>query len=95
MQFLGIDLQEWGALLGILATFIALFRRLVVRPLTRFISDTVKDYIEPLTKAITDNTNSLNLAKVEHKQLGKRLDVVEDQVKDHGERIKNVEERLK
>ncbi|TGA96415.1 hypothetical protein E4665_15785 [Sporolactobacillus shoreae] len=82
-------------MLGIIATAIALIRRFVVRPLTKFISDTVKDYIEPLTKAITDNTNSLNLAKVEHKQLGKRLDVVEGTVRDHGERIKNVEERLK
>lgn len=95
MTFLGIDLQEWGALIGIISTLVILIRRFVVRPLTEFIRGVVQDYIEPLTKAITDNTNSLNLAKVEHKQIGKRLDVVEKTVGEHGERLTNLEEEKK
>lgn len=95
MRFLGFDVQEWSGLISIITGVVFVLRRFIVRPLTKFIGDTVKDYIEPLTKAITDNTNSLNLAKVEHKQLGKRLDVVEDQVKDHGERITKLEGNTK
>lgn len=83
-------MQEWGALLGIIATLFGIMWRIVVL-FKRFIKRIADDYIEPWTNAIKENTNSLNVAKVEHKQLGKRLDTVESQIEDHGERIKTLE----
>lgn len=87
-------MQEWGALLGIIATFVGLLWRIVVL-FKRFIMHITEDYIEPWIDAIKENTNSLNVAKAEHIQFDKRMGVAENRLDTHDHRLDEQEGRIR
>lgn len=91
VKILGFDVQEWSGLFALIGATVTVFRLFVIKPLARFIDTIVINHIEPLTEAIDRNTESMKIAKAEHKQIGKRLDVAEDRLEDHEDRILRLE----